>query len=540
MLVLSLRLALLAIVAFPAPAAHGRTIEAPAGGTVRAVVVGIDLYRNVPPLRGAVADAEDLSLSLRVVGARDVTLLTNGAASRDRVLAAISDVTARTGPGDLVVLSVAGHGSSEPERVKGSKPGGRDEVYVLAGFDTRLPGSRERIFGDEFKALIRRIEGRGADILFIADTCHAGGLTRTADPRAGRTTWREAPPYTIEEDDLAPISTNADALASEFDFERLTFVAAVDDKSKTPEIAIPGIAGRRGALSYAAARAFEGAADRNGDGRVSRRELFEYLRQTVYQFTDQRQNVFTQSVSGTDLDRSVVYAYGPAPDDAPPTPGPAAASPAGPPPPLAVAALGPARVLDAVRPALTPFRLVDAAEADLVFDPARGQAVANGDVVASGVGPEDIPFVVDRMAARERLKTLSEKAPQAIRVTPDDSLHGQGQTVGVAVSDMEGRRLVLFDITGDGTVQFLYPAPDEREDAPASPFALDLAVVPPFGTDMLVAVTSTESIERLEQFLHENDNRRTAGKIADRLGDMLPPDARIGFSVLYTAAGDRP
>ncbi|MGO8646485.1 caspase, partial [Rhizobium ruizarguesonis] len=51
-----------------------RVIEAPERGAVRAVMIGIDLYRNVPPLHGAVADAEDLSLSLRSVGVEDMTL----------------------------------------------------------------------------------------------------------------------------------------------------------------------------------------------------------------------------------------------------------------------------------------------------------------------------------------------------------------------------------------------------------------------------------------------------------------------------------
>ncbi len=118
-----------------------RVIEAPERGAVRAVLIGIDLYRNVPPLHGAVADAEDLSLSLRSVGVEDMTLLKNGAADREGIFHAIEAVTERAGPGDLVVLGIAGHGSSEPERVKGSKPSGRDEVYVLVA---STPGCPDR------------------------------------------------------------------------------------------------------------------------------------------------------------------------------------------------------------------------------------------------------------------------------------------------------------------------------------------------------------------------------------------------------------
>ncbi|MBX4871497.1 caspase family protein [Rhizobium bangladeshense] len=512
-----------------------RTIEAPERGTVRAVLIGIDLYRNVPPLHGAVADAEDLSLSLRSVGVEDITLLKNGAADRQGIFDAIGAVTQRAGQGDLVVLSIAGHGSSEPERVKGSKPSGRDEVYVLAGFDTRLPGSRERIFGDEFKVLIHRLEEKGAEVLFIADTCHAGGMTRDVDPRGAKITWRQAPSYTIEEDDLAPISTAADALSTGFDYKRLTFLAAVDENTKSPEIMIPGVAQKRGALSYATARAFEGAADRNGDGVVNRRELFEYVRQSVYQFTDQRQNIFTQSPPGSDLDRAVVYAYDRAgaaeaekSNVPPPPPEPA---------PIAVAALGSEPVLQDIDPAVIPFKLTDETRAELVFDPEKREAIAGGDVVASEVGAGDIPFIVDRMAALDTLKRLSETNPQTVRVTPSDTVHREGERVGVTVSDLGGRKLVLFDVTGDGTVQFLYPGEREVDAEMSASFDLDLSVVAPFGTDLLVAVTSDRPMPALVEFLKQNDRRRTAGNIARRLGDVLPAGARVGFTVLYTSAG---
>ncbi|MBX4897020.1 caspase family protein [Rhizobium bangladeshense] len=512
-----------------------RTIEAPERGTVRAVLIGIDLYRNVPPLHGAVADAEDLSLSLRSVGVEDITLLKNGAADRQGIFDAIGAVTQRAGQGDLVVLGIAGHGSSEPERVKGSKPSGRDEVYVLAGFDTRLPGSRERIFGDEFKVLIHRLEEKGAEVLFIADTCHAGGMTRDVDPRGAKITWRQAPSYTIEEDDLAPISTAADALSTGFDYKRLTFLAAVDENTKSPEIMIPGVAQKRGALSYATARAFEGAADRNGDGAVNRRELFEYVRQSVYQFTDQRQNIFTQSPPGSDLDRAVVYAYDRAgaaeaekSNVPPPPPEPA---------PIAVAALGSEPVLQDIDTAVIPFKLTDETRAELVFDPEKREAIAGGDVVASEVGAGDIPFIVDRMAALDTLKRLSETNPQTVRVTPSDTVHREGERVGVTVSDLGGRKLVLFDVTGDGTVQFLYPGEREVDAEMSASFDLDLSVVAPFGTDLLVAVTSDRPMPALVEFLKQNDRRRTAGNIARRLGDVLPAGARVGFTVLYTSAG---
>ncbi|MBB6487060.1 caspase domain-containing protein [Rhizobium lusitanum] len=539
--------------------AANQKIEAPHHGSVRAMLIGIDIYRNVPQLHGAVADAEDLSLSLRLMGVEDMTLLKNGDANRDAILSAIQALTERTKVGDLVVLGIAGHGSSEPERVKGSKPSGRDEVYVLAGFDTRPPGTHERIFGDEFKTLIRAIEAKGADVLFIADTCHAGGLTRQADPRAGSLSWRQTPAYTIEQDDLSPISTVADAVSSPYDFKNLTFLAAVDDKSNTPEITIPGVAQRRGALSYATARAFQGAADRNGDGIVSRRELFEYVRQTVYQYTDERQNIFTQSAPDEDLDRVAVFFL--KKNDLPLTAGEVAdaqgnqtvadplkstqASSEAAPLQKAVvvtkiAALGGEAALENLKPALTPISKSNAAGADLVFDPAKHEAIASGDVIASDIDAADLPFVADRMATLAMLKTLAGAAPQTIRLTPSDAVYREGARVGISVPDIAGRRLVLFDVTGNGTVQFLYPVKKYEGQPLDRDFELKLGVTKPFGTDLLVAVSAETEMPDLVDFLKQNANRRTAGNIAKQLHDFLPSGARVGFTVLYTAAGAKP
>ena len=91
-------------------------------------------------------------------------------------------------------------------------------------------------------------------------------------------------------DELQPVSTPSDSFLTEADFRHTTFLAAVDRYTKAPEIRIAGTSGLRGALSYAVARAFDGAADENQDGQVTQGELFNYVRQVAYQLSDQRQS----------------------------------------------------------------------------------------------------------------------------------------------------------------------------------------------------------------------------------------------------------
>ena len=296
----------LATPALAAPA-DGFILRSPEGGEVRALVIGIDAYQNVRQLKGAVADARDIDAALRRMGTHDITTLINADANRTAVLMAVDRLIARSGPNDLVVLSIAGHGTQEPERVKGSQPDGMDDVFLLAGFDLSGPGTQQRILGEEFNHFIKQIELRGARVVFVADTCHGGGMARDIDPRGEEMSFRQVPAYTLTTDMLKPVSSTEDSLLTELDFDRTAFLAAVDRKTKSPEVKIPGIPGLRGALSYAVARALEGNADTNRDGKVTVKELFTNVRQVVYQLSNQRQNIVTVTSPSRDLDNYVVF-----------------------------------------------------------------------------------------------------------------------------------------------------------------------------------------------------------------------------------------
>jgi uncharacterized caspase-like protein len=147
----------------------------PDGGQVRALVIGIDDYQHVHKLKGATADARDIESTLQAVGVRDITALINDQADRSTVLREISGLVERTKPNDLIFLSIAGHGTQEPERIKGSEPDGMEDVFLLTAFEPTATGSQQRILGSEFNHFIKQFELRGAKVIFIADTCHGGG-----------------------------------------------------------------------------------------------------------------------------------------------------------------------------------------------------------------------------------------------------------------------------------------------------------------------------------------------------------------------------
>jgi hypothetical protein len=566
-------IAIAGILTLAAGASAQVALRSPQGGEVRALVIGIDAYQFVPQLRGAVADGRDLEGALRQAGVRDITALMDAAADRASVMRALDDLLARSRAGDLVVLTIAGHGVQEPEHVRGSQPDGMDDVFVLAGFNPNTAaGMRQRIIGTEFNHIIKQFEARGARVMFVADACHGGGLAREIDPRAAEMSYRQAPRYSLAADDLKPISTTSDAFLTDIDFRQTEFLAAVDRKTKSPEVRIPGVPGFRGALSYAVARAFEGAADQNQDGQVTQDELFNYVRQIAYQLSDQRQNVVTTGPAARDIGANVVFRtravvlldavekpetrpQGPQsqPPQPPalqqPQPQPAVVQPARPSAPtpgsVATTPLGPVRVavlgnqrdlLANIEAREARFDVVGTSDnPDLVWDPASLDVLAGADVVARGIDRSDLPSVIDRVAAVSGFKRLAAKAAQSVRLLPNDKLHHRDDRLEVQVSGMQQRSLVLFNIAGDGTVQALYPIGSDPAVIVTPEYKFPVRVGEPYGADQVVAITSSQRLGDLEQALKKMTQRRTAVEVYRLVERYAPADARIGATSLYTA-----
>jgi hypothetical protein len=549
-----------------ARAANTLQLSNPDGGEVRALVIGIDDYQHVRKLKGATADAHDIDSSLRTMGVRDVTALINDRADRSNVLREISALVERTKTNDIVFLSIAGHGAQEPERIKGSQPDGMEDVFLLPGFEATPSGSQQRILGSEFNHFIKQFELRGAKVIFVADTCHGGGMVRDIDPRAAAMSFRQIPSYTLLVDELKPVSDQGDP-RSELDLDHTAFLAAVDRNTKAPEVRVPGIDGLRGALSYAVARAVEGNADADHDGKVTLKEFFANIRQVVYQLSDQRQNVVTMTSPNRSPDvdvafgltRGVTLIQGPIEGPQPSAPksvasksvaslSPASASPAaggiapipspGPnpqivgqvSPPIRLAALdGKTSYFPSSKSRDSTFQTVPPTDnPDLIWDPVSHDVIAWGDVIAYGVDPVDLPTVIDRTAAIRTLKGIATQSPQVMRVSPDDRLQHNDQTVNIDLSEVGGRAVVLFNVSGDGTIQMLYPIGSDASPVRSANLRLPLRVREPFGAEQIVAVTSPQRMVDFENALQQLNRRRASGQVIKSLERYMPADARVG------------
>jgi hypothetical protein len=182
-------------------------------------------------------------------------------------------------------------------------------------------------------------------------------------------------------------------------------------------------------------------------------------------------------------------------------------------------------MFQAVRPTDNP---------DLIWDPASHDVIAWGDVIAYGVGLADLSSVIDRTAAIRALKSMSTQSPQAMRVSPDDRLHRDRQTVDIDLSEVGGRAVVLFNVSSDGTVQMLYPKGLDAPSVQTGNLRIPLRVREPFGAEQVVAVTSQQRMIDLERILQQSNGRRAPGLVTRNFAQYLPPDARIGSISFFT------
>jgi hypothetical protein len=499
--------------------------KAPGGGTVRALVVGINDYENFPTLKGAVADAVDLDGVLRKAGVSNIRLLLDRQATRRAIESAVNALISESKAGDLVFLSFAGHGAQQPELVKGSEVDGMDEIFILHGFARSGRGTAERIVDDEIGAWLSALDKKGVQVLFVADTCHGGGLTRSIDKRAGELSFRTAGTISLLQDELKPISTQSDAFLKSDDFRNVTFMSAVDKFTKAPEVRIPGNATLRGALSYAVARAIEGGLV----GSVTRRQLFSHARQIVYQYSGTRQAILTEPLGrSTNLD-AIVYRSS--------LPGQSVQLLKVEPVKLRIEN-GSTEALRGVSPLSVPFEVTKAgAAADIIWDAGKSEIIsAQGDVIVRGITPRDIPAVVDRTAVVAAISRISEAKPQTVVLLPDSKQHRKDERVEFVVEQTDLKHLILFNLAGDGTVQFLHPTPRDRPDRPlrGATFRLPLKVQEPFGADHVVAIVSPERHEGIERAIAALDGRKAVGDLLTILAGLQSARVTIGNAGLFT------
>ena len=538
-------------------AAIALAAASPAAAKTYGLVIGIDDYQSLPSLGGAVNDARDIASALSEAGVTDITMLLDRAASREAILKAWHDIVAKARLGDTVVFSYAGHGGQERERVQGSEQDGLDEVFLLSGFKADASGNGQRIIDDEINKLFT--EARHLKIVFIADSCHSGTMTRSFDQRTGGAKTRLGNYGEIVDDQLPEPDTAAATLDPEL-MDNVVFFGAVQDHEVALEFPIDGVS--RGALSYSFARALRGHADQDGDAVIGTRELEVYLVEKVRTMSEGRQ--FPQMVprgqpteiefpvpgstqpneQNTQTTQNTNQAVQQTPTDtqnASDNPAPTQDTSGM----IRIAVLGTDNA-EGLAEQLRDTIAAPRESADLIWDTASGEVISSsGDIVARlgpGTNPHPVQPVVNKWLLLRELGTHAESQPLSLRIDAGNQTHRDGAQLAILLNGHKHEHLTLFNLAVDGTVQFLVPWPSHGDKNyhgkvwPDRAFEFALRVSEPYGADHLVALTSPASMSGLHIDLLGLDGTKSAGHLRAIIAKHLAGQKfQLGSVGLFTA-----
>ena len=246
----------------------------------RALLVGIDKYRAapaIPQLDGCVNDARLMeSILVDQYGFDDVTVLTDGEATREGMLGALDALVGRAGAGDLVVFYYAGHGSQMTDR-EGDEASGLDNTLMPVDSEG-WSGDNRDITDDELHLRLVELGKRTDYTTLIVDACHSGTVTRDAfggksrGVPPDRRPASELPPSPIPGAARGPPGGPPGASGWAPLSDRYVLIAGCRDEERSYEFRPEegGGAVAHGALTYFLAREL-----RRADGGTSYRDVFE-------------------------------------------------------------------------------------------------------------------------------------------------------------------------------------------------------------------------------------------------------------------------
>jgi hypothetical protein len=299
-------------------------------------------------------------------------------------------------------------------------------------------------------------------------------------------------------------------------------LAASLESQPSPEVIINGEP--RGALSWSFARAVEGSADRDGDGRLSRVELEDYVFANVKNQSEALQvpNFTPQLPRSEDevvmpLTRSAAVAAEP----------------------------GAKKTYQSVRETGWDGKLALSVEgSDAVPDNTGGTGVPyrwdaasgifytpNGDVAGEHIDAGMIQAVVNKFILLDFLKVMASQNPGAVSLTPQKDIYAAGDKISFDAPASGYKNMVVFNLANTGQVQLL----DVQSQGTASvEFKLsNLQVVEPFGADHLIVIATNEPIDAIGAALaSKNVDAATVLQLLSTRIDGT--DTSVAIQPLYT------
>lgn len=210
------------------------------------VSVGLNNYQpggNCDDLPTCVGDVTAISKFFHNYNNSDVFMLKNQNATRDHILKVLKNQFAKSGPDDEIIFCYSGHGFD----------GG------ISCYDVREPGQTNVVFVTEIQEILRKCKAR-RKIMFI-NSCHSGSFSKNYgnDPRTR---------------DYKSSKSNVMLYLSSRANES-SWCSSLMDMSYYYQALMDGL---------------KGGADKNGDRKVTARELFNYVNAAVINMSGGKQH----------------------------------------------------------------------------------------------------------------------------------------------------------------------------------------------------------------------------------------------------------
>ncbi|OQW95535.1 MAG: hypothetical protein BWK79_02185 [Beggiatoa sp. IS2] len=248
----------------------------------RALLIGIDKYQVAPPLVGSKDDVEHMRQFIEETWHYQPTqihTLTDGQATYKGILAEFDNwLIAGSKPGDRVLFYYSGHGSYVPDNNNDEKDG-KDETLVAVEAEGDGTG---QIRDDEISARFQKLAGR--KVMFIADSCHSGTVTRSAfpkpNPRIKRVFFNGKPVS-------KPVSRAFGAPEPSDDLTEQPGKVIAYSAVSPSQVALVDSENLGGVFTNRFIKAIrDKAADSDGDGKVTHAEVLDYTRRESQAYCD--------------------------------------------------------------------------------------------------------------------------------------------------------------------------------------------------------------------------------------------------------------
>ncbi len=500
------------------------------------LVIGIDDYVGVDnDLAGAVNDARDITQALNKVGAKKVIRFLDKDATKINIARAWFSLVKQAKAGDTIIFTFSGHGSQEQEPPgRNGEEDGKNENFLLAGYQPSGYFTKERIVDDELFAWTKAADDKGIHVILVADSCHSGTMNRAIGKTSLR--YRKGRFRDITGDRLQ-YPDQKFAHMTEKDLKNVTFIGATSDDRLTPEITIDGLF--RGALSWSFARALEGKADIDQNGVVSQFELVAFVVAAVRMHVENQQSPQVTPI------RAAGLAMFPAPV--------VNASASWRRAPQTGSLDGSERGANILRVAVTggSFALVgnipgvkkasDAKKADLIWNVKDGTVTHSvGGIVAENIDKTSIGPVIMKWVVLKELKSQTLVDPLKMDLLRGNHRYRKKEVVEVAVTDIKYPHLTVFNLPPDGKVEYLQPLLKDSKEANKDwrkriYYKKFRVANPPYGAEHLIVIYSPKVLRGLHTTLAQMKGPRDAKALRSTLKAALSKQKyQVGILSIYT------